>query len=275
MDIEHEHLVLYFAQPLPLGAGYFDFKYEGELNEYSKGFYLSRFHVDGTDHVWGVGQFKLFGARHVLPAWDEPRYKASMVLSLEVLNNYGVISNTFELEEKQAQETGWKEINFVETPIISLHHLTFVIGQFDYIERPNVDGVRFRIYLPIGSRHWDDWKLDAGTKLFSFFKRYFKSIEYPWTKLDTVVIPNHHFMAIGNMGIVSVDDQFYFVDQPSSETKANFYKHRIEFALHFANLISRQWFENVVSFKKWKCKYIIFVLFIFLCFSLDLSRSLG
>jgi len=45
-----------------------------------------------------------------------------------------------------------KTVTFGRTPKMSSYLLAFVVGEYDYIEGFDEDGVRIRVYTPVGKK---------------------------------------------------------------------------------------------------------------------------
>jgi aminopeptidase N len=63
------------------------------------------------------------------------------------IEGHTVLSNT---PCTKVQENWW---DFEETPLMSTYLLAFVIGKFDFIELPSIDGLKVRSYTKKGRSH--------------------------------------------------------------------------------------------------------------------------
>ena len=43
-----------------------------------------------------------------------------------------------------------KKVTFARTPIMSVYLLAFIVGEYDYVEDTDANGVRVRVYTPVG-----------------------------------------------------------------------------------------------------------------------------
>ena len=54
-----------------------------------------------------------------------------------------------------------KRVTFAQSPIMSSYLLAFVIGEYDYIEEQDLNGVLVRVYTPIGKSNLGQFALDV------------------------------------------------------------------------------------------------------------------
>ena len=80
-------------------------------------------------------------------------------------------------------------VRFKRTPIMSTYVLAYVIGDFDYVEARDSDGVLIRVYTPVGKSHQGKFALDIAVKTLPFYHKYF-NIAYPLPKMDLIAIPD-------------------------------------------------------------------------------------
>ena len=150
-DKEQEIVSIQFPSKLQLGAGLLSMKYTGELNDKMKGFYRSKYTTpNGEERYCAVTQFEAADARRAFPCWDEPAIKATFDITMIVPKDKVTLSNMNVIEETAHQEdSGLKIVKFARTPIMSTYLLAFVIGEFDYVEDRDEDGVLVRVYTPL------------------------------------------------------------------------------------------------------------------------------
>ena len=58
-------------------------------------------------------------------------------------------------------EENLKRVTFARTPIMSTYLLAFIIGEFDYVEQRDTNGVLVRVYTPVGKREQGRFALDV------------------------------------------------------------------------------------------------------------------
>ena len=58
-------------------------------------------------------------------------------------------------------EDGLKKVTFACTPIMSVYLLAFIVGEYDYVEETDANGVRIRVYTPVGKAEDGRFALDV------------------------------------------------------------------------------------------------------------------
>ena len=54
------------------------------------------------------------------------------------------------VEEKDAKDASLKVVKYARTPVMSTYLVAFVVGEFDFVEGKDADGVTIRVYTPKG-----------------------------------------------------------------------------------------------------------------------------
>jgi puromycin-sensitive aminopeptidase len=90
-------------------------------------------------------------------------------------------------ENDLAEDNTWKVVTYERTPIMSTYLLAFVVGEYDYVEDKDADGVLVRVYTPVGKKEQGQFALEVAVKTLPFYKDYFK-IAYPLPKMDLIAI---------------------------------------------------------------------------------------
>jgi puromycin-sensitive aminopeptidase len=60
-------------------------------------------------------------------------------------------------------EASLKKFVFDRTPKMSTYLLAFVVGEYDYIEDKDKNGVLIRVYTPLGKKHFGRFALDVNS----------------------------------------------------------------------------------------------------------------
>ena len=107
LDESTERLHLHLDEPLAVGGAVVELAFTGVLNDKLKGFYRSTFTDEGGhERVLATTQFEATDARRAFPCWDEPEFKATFAVTLEVPDDLLAVSNAREVA-RQPLEDGW------------------------------------------------------------------------------------------------------------------------------------------------------------------------
>ena len=241
---KEETTTIHFSKKLPKGKVSLTLEFNGILNDKMRGFYRSRYVLNGKTYHMGVTQFESTDARRAFPCFDEPALKATFDVSLKVPTDRAVISNTLE-EEIVEDEGGYKVVRFSRSPKMSTYLLAFIIGHFEYIEKTTTEGVKVRVYVTPGKKHQAKFALDAAVKIMSFYNKYF-GIAYPLPTMDLIAIPDFANGAMENWGAVTYRESALLFDEEHSSLHTKQWV-----ALIIAHELAHQWFGNLVTMKWW------------------------
>lgn len=245
-DEEKELLVIKFASPLPAGSGVLSLLFKGELNDKMKGFYRSRYTVNGETRFAGVTQFEATDARRCFPCWDEPACKATFDVTLVVPKDRIALSNMNVVSESEYLEDGsYKILKFAQTPIMSTYLLAFIVGEFDFVEQKTSRGMPVRVYTPTGKSEQGRFALDVAVKALAYYEDYFK-IDYPLPKMDLIAISDFCAGAMENWGLVTYRETALLIDEGNSSAHSKQWV-----SLVVCHELAHQWFGNLVTMEWW------------------------
>ena len=74
-----------------------------------------------------------------------------------------------------------KRVTFARTPIMSTYLLAFVVGEFDYVEERDSNGVLVRVYTPVGKAEQGRFALEV-----SFDQSYCYTMSTVFSLTDSV-----------------------------------------------------------------------------------------
>ncbi|XP_022982337.1 aminopeptidase M1 [Cucurbita maxima] len=240
---ENQIFVLEFAETLPTGSGTLSINFDGILNDKMKGFYRSTYEHNGEKKNMAVTQFEPVDARRCFPCWDEPAFKATFKITLDVPSELIALSNMPIIEEKVNGHL--KTVTYQESPIMSTYLVAMVVGLFDYVEDHTVDGVKVRVYCQVGKANQGKFALHVAVKTLDLYKEYF-ACPYSLPKLDMIAIPDFAAGAMENYGLVTYRETALLYDDQHSAA-AN--KQRV--ATVVAHELAHQWFGNLVTMEWW------------------------
>lgn len=243
---QDETLTLKFPSPVPIGEATIKFYFIGELNDKMKGFYRSKYmSASGEEERYAaVTQFEATDARRCFPCWDEPAIKAVFDITVSVVPGKVALSNMPVVEER-TDEDGNHVLRFAPTPVMSTYLVAVVVGDFDYVEDTSEDGVKVRVYTPVGKKEQGRFALFVASKVLPYYKEYFQ-IAYPLPKIDLIAIADFSAGAMENWGLVTYRESCLLVD---SENTAAVRKQWI--ALVVGHELAHQWFGNLVTMEWW------------------------
>ncbi|KAH9623370.1 hypothetical protein KSS87_015921 [Heliosperma pusillum] len=240
---EDEVFVIDFGKELPIGVGVLRISYHGTLNDRMKGFFRSVYEVNGEKRNLAVTHFEPADARRCFPCWDEPVFKATFKITLDVSCEVIALSNMHVIEEKE--QGSFKTVYFEESPIMSTYLVAIVVGLFDYVEGHTSDGVKVRCYGQAGKANQGKFALEVAVKTLDLYKKYF-NVPYPLTKLDMIAIPGFAFGAMENYGLVTYQENYLFYDEKLSSAV-----NKQIVADTVAHELAHQWFGNLVTMEWW------------------------
>lgn len=245
-DESQEKVVIKFASALAQGGGVLSILFKGELNDKMKGFYRSKYVVDGEARYGAVTQFEATDARRCFPCWDEPSLKATFDVTLVVPKDRVVLSNMNVVSEVDYFENEkQKVVKYARTPIMSTYLLAFVVGEFDFVESKTTSGLPVRVYTPLGKKEQGQFALDVAVKALPYYEDYF-GIPYPLPKMDLIAIADFCAGAMENWGLVTYRESALLIDENNSSAHA-----RQWVALVVCHELAHQWFGNLVTMEWW------------------------
>ncbi len=248
---EVEMIDLVLEQVVPAGPAELRFSFTGELNDQLRGFYRSTMVLgDGnerSEHTIAVTQFEATHARRAFPCFDEPEFKATFGVTLNVPSDLMAVSNAAELSREVSG--GSARITFADTVKMSTYLVAFVIGPLEATEprlsRSGDAHQPLRIVHPPGMGHLSEFALDVAEAAIGFFEEYY-AIPYPGDKIDLVAVPAFAFGAMENFGCITFREVLLLIDRDRS-TKAE-----LQRAADVINHeLAHMWFGDLVTMKWW------------------------
>jgi len=128
---------------------------------------------------------------------------------------------------------------------MSTYLVAFVIGELDYVEAHDANGVLVRVYTAIGKAHRGNFALDVCCRTLPFYANYF-DIEYPLPKMDLVAIPDFSAGAMENWGLVTYREMRLLVDEKETSKQC-----KEDVALVVGHECAHMWFGNLVTMDWW------------------------
>lgn len=247
-DEATERVTLVVDDSVAPGPAKISMRFTGVLNDKLRGFYRSTYSDEsGTEHAIATTQFESTNARRCFPCWDEPDFKATFDVSLEIDDELLAVSAQPELQ-RTVPEPGRVRIDFATTPKMSTYLLAFVVGPLEASPEIDVDGIPVRIIHRIG--HGDEiaFAHDAAVFCLRWLTDYF-GVPYFGDKIDLLAIPDFAFGAMENTGCVTFREVLLLVDpaattQPEQQRSVAVIAHELAH-MWFGNLVTMQWWEGL------------------------------
>jgi puromycin-sensitive aminopeptidase len=242
-DEKSETATLHFKKPVPKGAAKLAIAWTGILNDTMRGFYKSRYVVDGQERFMATTQFEATDARRCIPCFDEPAQKAVFDVSLVVGEGKTAISNTVPTTIRE-HSAGFKVVSFAPTPKMSTYLLAFIVGDFEYLEGKTERGVKVRVFTVPGKKEQGRFSLECAIRTLDFYEDYF-AIRYPLPVLDMIAIPDFAFGAMENWGAITYRETILIEEASASLSNRQWV------AIVVAHELAHQWFGNLVTMEWW------------------------
>ncbi len=243
-DVKKETATFYFKNKIEAGKGKIKIIFAGILNDNLRGFYKSKYILNGEEKYIATTQFEATDARRAFPCFDEPAHKAIFEVSLVIPESHEAISNTLPTEVKE-HTPGYKIVSFAPSPIMSTYLLAFIIGEFEYLEGFTKENVQVRVFTTPGKKHQAKFALETAIRSLEFYNEYF-NIPYPLPTLDLIAIPDFESAAMENWGAVTFRETAILVDDLHTSLSNKQWA-----AIVIAHELAHQWFGNLVTMHWW------------------------
>ncbi len=249
VDEASELAKIFFDGILGCGKWKLSINFQGVLLEKLKGFYRSTWADNkGETHVVASTHFEPTHARRAFPCFDEPDFKATFKIFLEVDERLTALSNGKELNVTQfTDEQGAKKkrVEFAETMLLSTYLVAFAIGEFVSSETRKVNGTAIRVFTLPGKDHLSEFALDVASYAVEFYERYFEC-PYPVEKVDHIAIPDFPIGAMENLGLITFRETALLVDRHQSSHAG-----LVRVAEIIMHELAHMWFGDLVTMQWW------------------------
>jgi aminopeptidase N len=240
---ELEQLHLKLDKKLAKGPAIISIDYIGRITEDLKGLYLSSYRDShNQEHFVLATQFESTFARRALPCFDEPGFKASFTLSVEIDAGLEAYSNM--PIQKIARRRDKRVVAFEPTPPMPSYDLALVIGEYQALTMD-----RFSVVAPPGNLKESEFGLHVAITSISTYERLL-GVDYSLPKLDLIAVPESGSGAMENWGLVTFS-RSALLEYPNSSTADKFYA-----ADTIAHELAHQFFGNLCTTKWWDTTWL-------------------
>ncbi|CAH8462262.1 unnamed protein product [Schistosoma turkestanicum] len=244
---ECEQVSFVLGQPSLSKHGELKLEYTGIISDKMEGFYRSSYISDGEEHYMLSTHFEATGARQVFPCLDEPDFKSVFSIKLHIPKGKIAISNMPLLSEVEHEEN-MVTFSFQDTPQMSTYLVAFAVGDLEYTEAIDKNGVLVRVYSRKGllsEKTQGSVALNVACHSLPFYGEYF-GIKYPLSKVDLLAVPNMCGGAMENWGLITFRERLLLANP---HTLSPITKEVITTVI--SHEIAHMWFGNLVTMKWW------------------------
>ena len=231
-----------FAKKIKAGSYKLSITYNALFNTNLEGIHRIK---EGDKH-FVFSQMESIYARLGFPSFDEPRFKTTFDLSVEIPADLSVISNTPEKSVKQNGSS--KLVTFVTSKPMPTYLFAIAVGDFDVVEWANIPTNDIRNFeVPLrgiavrGKGEQLAYALEHTAEILYALEDYFQ-IPYPYKKLDILAVPDFAAGAMENIGAITYRESLLLFDAD----KASISQKRRYKSVH-AHELAHQWFGNLVT----------------------------
>ncbi|XP_018649175.1 cytosol alanyl aminopeptidase (M01 family) [Schistosoma mansoni] len=233
---EYEQVSFILREPLASALGELRVEYTGIISEKMEGFYRSSYISGEEEHYLLSTHFEATGARQVFPCLDEPEFKSIFDIKLHIPKGKTAISN-MPLLSKVEHDENIVVFHFQDTPKMSTYLVAFAVGDLEYTEAVDKNGVLVRVYSRKGllsEQNQGSFALNVACHSLPFYGEYF-GIEYPLPKIDLLAVPNIERLLLANPHTMS---------PATKEAITTVISHEIAH-MWFGNLVTMEWWTDL------------------------------
>ncbi|XP_070494110.1 aminopeptidase N-like isoform X2 [Chironomus tepperi] len=190
-------------------------------------------------------------ARRIFPSYDEPRFKAQFIISLNHAAQYKAISN---IEEQESTEDsyGRRITVFNHTRYMPTYLIAFVIFDFNATEYRTSNNIMLRTFSNQIELENTAFGLETIEQALHMFEENFSfEIQYELNKLDQVALPFFNQCSVANYGIALYRENCLLYD-PSINT----IKEKESAALSIVNNVCHQVLDNRLTPSWWSTEWL-------------------
>src|SRR3954466_1784902 len=243
LDAAAETATFNFAQPLTAGVHRLRIAFTAQINKFDRGFFFVDYPTDGGVKRLLTSKLEPADARRIFPCWDEPAFKASFALTVQVPRQFLAVGN-MPIVREEPLEPNMKVVTFAPTPKMSTYLFVLTAGELERITA-EAEGVTIGVVTTSGKAANGKFALDSAAKLLVWFNDYF-GVKYPLPKLDLIAVPGGFGGAMENWGGITFFESRLLFDPAVTAADAR----RGIFSI-LAHEMAHQWFGNLVTMAWW------------------------
>jgi aminopeptidase N len=231
-----------------------DISYNGVLRSDNQGFYQSTYANWRNFSIvnFAATHLKPTHARHVMPCYDEPSFRATISLKLQHDKSLNAISNMPLASQQRHPGTDYVTSTFEDTPIIQTYLLAFVISDFHSIGNNDVQVEQkvFARHERMADGHFE-FTLSVMKPILEKFEEHL-GVRYPLLKLDHVAIPTIGLDGLESFGMITYEElMIAFNPATAPPNRASLLIYTV------SHMMAHQFFGNIVGPKWWSYTWLI------------------
>jgi aminopeptidase N len=233
-----------FAHAVAPGRHTLAIDYHGAIGRATQGFFAMDYDSPAGKQRTIATNFEPASERRFMPSWDEPGFKATFSIRVDVPANLVAVSN-MPIASTEALANNQKRVHFAATPKMSTYLLFLGIGDFERIAT-SVDGTDVGVVVNRGDTEKGRYALGEAAKLLHYYNGYF-GYRFPLPKLDLIVAPGEITGgSMENWGAIFYGQADLLFD-PKKSTEAD----RQGVFEVVSHEMSHQWFGDLVTMAWW------------------------
>ncbi|MDB5918835.1 MAG: aminopeptidase [Massilia sp.] len=243
IDKEQQTLTFNLERPLVPGRYKLALKFHGLINREARGMFHTKYKVGAVEKTMIATTMEPTDARRLLPSWDEPSFRATFKLTVDLPARFKAFSNT-PVEKQENLDGGLQRTWFGVTPKMPSYLVVLVAGELERLSGKQ-DGVDIGIVTTEGKLGSAAYPLAATKHILHYYNNYF-GVPYPLAKLDQIAIPGGLNGAMENWGGIVYNEAALLYDPKKSPENVR----RLTFGVN-AHEMAHQWFGNLVTMAWW------------------------
>jgi aminopeptidase N len=186
-------------------------------------------------------QMEATDARRMFPCWDEPAFRATFRLEVNVPAAWASVSNM--PIEQRVVHGEVATVRFGETPRMPSYLIELTAG--DLREVTGKSGATdMAVWTVAGEEQQGETALHSAEQILADYNAYF-AYAFPLPKLDSIAVPGGFSGAMENWGAITYNDQTLLVGAASSAKNR-----QLVFSIQ-AHEMAHQWFGDLVTMGWW------------------------
>ncbi|KAJ8973357.1 hypothetical protein NQ317_001401 [Molorchus minor] len=192
-------------------------------------------------------QFQATHARRAFPCFDEPGFKATFDVTIDIPSGLNALFNTGQTRSTTNVTSGITTVTFKTTPKMSTYLVALIVSEFTCTTGLSIGTVPYQVCSRNASAGTRQLAVTYGPSLLAALNN-FTNYDYSRgnEKIDLVAIPGFAAGAMENWGLITYREKALLWDPNES---SNRYKQKV--ATMVAHELSQQWFGNLVTMKWW------------------------